>query len=217
MIMRTDKTKTTVKYNKIDSKVIGYFPNDKDYPNESFVENSDFGYIEITKEEWRNKPSQAIVNGNSLEEYVKPDSELLQEAKDAKIAQIKLNRDQAQLKPVTNPSITTAPLLLGLNQELAGEDVNFSFDTKPTGNGLTSPETILTDLIIEDSTTDYATERLDTNEDCYVRIDKTIAQSIRDHLKVRVIANIGHARDLVKQVNDCLTIEEVNNIDINFS
>ena len=142
---------------------------------------------------------------------------ILNEAKKFKIEQIKANRDEAQLKPVTNPSLSTAPLLLGFGQGLAGEDVNFSFDTKPTGNGLTDPSTILSELIIEDSTTDYATERLDTNEDCYVRINKIIAKQIKDHLKVRVVSNIGHARDLVNQVESCTTIEEVNNIDITFS
>ena len=141
---------------------------------------------------------------------------ILNEAKKSKIEQIKANRDEAQLKPVTNPSLSTAPLLLGFGQGLAGEDVNFSFDTKPTGNGLTDPSTILSELMIEDSTTDYASERLDTNEDCYVRINKIIAKQIKDHLKVRIVANIGHARDLVNQVESCTTIEEVNNIDITF-
>ena len=90
--MRENKTKITVRYNKSDNIVLGYFPNDMKYPNVSFEDTAEIGYIEISKEDWNSRPEPAIVNGEFIEAYVKPDDVLLEEAKANKISEIKTNK-----------------------------------------------------------------------------------------------------------------------------
>jgi hypothetical protein len=215
--MREDKTKITVKYYKTDNKVFGYYPNDMDYPNESFEEDATFGYIEITKEEWENRPDRAIVNGNIIEAYVKPDSELLQEAKDAKIDELKANRKAANQKDLTsiqayeitdngNGSFTTTTNLK-----------YFAFQVKETGDKTTEGDKVL-NRALRNKIVRYSCAILDDPiRKGYVEIDAAKAAEIEDHLALRVETNITHANQVEDSIEDCTTIEEVNNIDITFS
>jgi hypothetical protein len=145
---------------------------------------------------------------------VKPDDVLLQEAKDAKIQEIKTRRDQENIKEITNPATTTAPLLIegATGLELEGSDVNFAFNMTPTSNNFTDPTTILTDIIVNDTTTDYSTKKVDDGSAIYVRIDKTIANNIKNHAKLRMINNIYFANKIEQAINSCSTIEEVKTI-----
>ena len=88
--MRTNKTKITVKYNKSDKKVIGYYPNNVFYPNEIFEDSLEIGYIEISNEEWLTRPKNAEVSNDllSIQEIVKSENQLLLESIDKKIQEL---------------------------------------------------------------------------------------------------------------------------------
>ncbi len=214
--MREDKTKITVKYKKSDNIVLGYFPNDMNYPNESFIDTNDMGYIEISKQAWKARPERAIVNGESLEAFIKPDSQLLQEAKNAKIIQIKVNRKESnqkdlilvQAKEITDNgdgSFTTTTDL-----------VNFSFRTRRSGDELTNPSNLI-NACLRGVTIRYSCEILNPSRRGYVEITQAIAENIESHLINRGQNNVYYANTLEDEINNCSTVEEVEAIDINFS
>ena len=91
-----------VKYNPETTLVNGYFPANINYPsitidevNKTITDQSGiFPYIEITKEQHEEGmgKNMVVVNGN-YQEYVKTSAELLQEAKDTKIAEIQTAKE----------------------------------------------------------------------------------------------------------------------------
>lgn len=213
--MREDKTKFTVKYYKSDNKVFGYYPNDVDYPNESFEENATFGYIEITKDEWENRPRQAVVNGSIIEEYIRPDNELLQIAKDSKIAQIKKNRTEANKKPMISAQANEITYNGDGTFTTTTDLVYFAFRTVTTDDLLTNPANLI-NACLRGQIIKYSCEILNPSRKGYVEIDSNVASNIENHLVIRAQHNVIHANDLEDQVNACSTIEEVDNINIDF-
>jgi len=91
-----------VKYNPETTLVNGYFPANINYPsitiddvNKTITDQSGiFPYIEITKEQHEEGmgKNMVVVNGN-YQEYVKTSAELLQNAKDNKIAEIQTAKE----------------------------------------------------------------------------------------------------------------------------
>jgi hypothetical protein len=140
----------------------------------------------------------------------------LQEAKDKKIAEIKTKRNQENIKPITNATVTTAPLL---KEDVSGlvldgtKTVNFNFNMAPTSNSFTDPTTILTEVITQDSTTDYSTTKVSDGSKCYVRLDKTIAENIKNHAKVRMLNNIYFTNKIEDAIEACTTVAQVEAID----
>ena len=192
--MREDKAKFTVKYNKSDNIVIGYFPNDINYANESFIDTNDIGYIEISKEEWEDRPKKAIVNGDILEEYVKPDSELLQEAKDNTIAKILINRNNWMHQTVT--------------YKIDSKDTEFKATQIASLNLIAaarSPRNMSTGTI----------NWLDNNDN---PILLTIAQAegIIDLIEDQRSYSYFRQATLNKEIESCNSISEIEQIDISF-
>lgn len=198
--MREDKTKITVKYTKSNNKVIGYFPNDINYPNEIFEDTAQIGYIEITKSEWENRPSQAIVNGNSIEDYVKPDSEFLQEAKDSKKLEINKARDEAIYSNITITTENSGSQTFSCFKNISGE-LNLAITALQNriDNGETDPTIRFPEVnnsIINMTINDY--------------------KAIQNELGLRA-DYYAQGRELKDSVEACTTIEEVDAINIVFN
>lgn len=208
-----------IKYNQDTTLIEGNYSSSINYPSIVIDEEAKTidgsPYIEITDQEHQDNlgKTMCVING-VYQEYVKPDDILLQEAKDAKIAEIKTRRDKENMGNMTAPASCTAPLLIIGNTglELEGSDVNFVFRMSPTANSFTNPVTILTEIITQDSVTNYSTKKVSDGSNIYVRIDKTIASKIKDHAKTRTINNIFFANEVEKGINNCSTIEEVEAI-----
>jgi hypothetical protein len=198
--MREDKTKFTVKYYKTDNKVFGYYPNDMDYPNESFEEDATFGYIEIAKSEWENRAKKAIVNGNSIEAYVKPDSELLQEAKHSKKLEINKARDEAIYSNITITTENSGSQTFSCFKNISGE-LNLAITALQNriDNGETDPTIRFPEVnnsIINMTINDY--------------------KAIQNELGLRA-DYYAQGRELKDSVEACTTIEEVDAINIVFN
>ena len=187
--------KVKVIYNQATGIVTGYYSNEAIIRTNSTVDevnltltNSDgtFPYIEIAQEEKDLKKDVMQVIGGVYQEYIKPDAELLQEAKDAKIAQIKSNNKAFIYLPVDYNGSTF------LNTEISGKNLEtaFNFIDEPiqwldiNGNVISLTKLQVKDLItlmINHRSTGYFLEA-----------------------------------SLINQVVACATILEVNNIDITF-
>lgn len=81
--MREDKKKVTVEYNISNKLVLGYYPNATKYPNKTFEDTQDIGYLEIDQDSWKSRPKQAAVNSNidGLIKYQKSSDELLADSR----------------------------------------------------------------------------------------------------------------------------------------
>jgi len=198
-----------VNYDQTTTLVLGYYPDSVNYdsiptPN-----------IEIEDNEQVLDKTMCVKNG-VYQEFIKPDSELLQEAKDSKIAQIKANRKEANQKDLTS---------IQANEITDNDDgsftsttnlVDFAFRTRSSEDELTSPSNLL-NACLRGNTIRYSCEILNPTRKGYVEITPAIAGNIETHLIVRGETNVAYANQLEKDINDCTTLEEVNNIDITFS
>lgn len=102
-----------IKYNSNTGQVLGNYPSNINYPsitvdedNKTITDSSGtFPYIEITKEQHEDGmgKNMVVVNGN-YQEYVKTSAELLQEAKNAKIAELEAfhESDSARILTINN-------------------------------------------------------------------------------------------------------------------
>lgn len=96
--------KIKVKYNQQSTKVEGYFPNAVKYKNNTIDEEAKTidgsPYIEITNEEHQAAmgKTMCVIDG-VLQEYIKPLNVRLEEATQAKIKEIKAQRDTNLCKP----------------------------------------------------------------------------------------------------------------------
>jgi hypothetical protein len=162
-----------------------------------------------------------IVNGIELEmnqteiNNINQDSAAthLEKIKNIKKLQVKDRRNEENIKPITNIS---APLLKEGTSGLVldgTKTVNFVFNMSPTSNSFTDPTTILTEIITQDSTTDYSTTKVSDGSKCYVRLDKTIAENIKAHAKTRMLSNIFFANKIEEAIDACTTVAEVEVID----
>jgi hypothetical protein len=87
-----------VKYNPETTLIESNYPSSINYPNIVIDEEAKTidgsPYIEITNEEHQDNLDKTMcVKDGAYQEYIKPDSILLQEAKDSKKALIKSHRD----------------------------------------------------------------------------------------------------------------------------
>ena len=91
-----------IKYNSNTGQILGNYPSSINYPsitidkdNKTITDQSGtFPYIEITKEQHEDGMSKnmVVINGN-YQEYIKTSAELLQEAKNSKIAEIQIAKE----------------------------------------------------------------------------------------------------------------------------
>ena len=151
----------------------------------------------------------------------------LQKAKDSKIAQMKINRDNNIAKDYVlseGNEITTTVAEPTQSDWVVGDIYTFYFNVKETGLSATEPSTILTNA----TNTDFVPyscgiiDGIDPNtgkniiRQGYIRITAAIADAIGNDLKNRTVFSVIRANNLEIEINACNTIEEVNAIDINF-
>ena len=99
-----------VKYNSGTGQILGNYPSNTNYPSITIDKDSKtitdksgtFPYIEITKEQHEDGmgKNMVVVNGN-YQEYVKTSAELLQEAKNAKIAELEAFHESDEVRILT--------------------------------------------------------------------------------------------------------------------
>jgi hypothetical protein len=198
-----------VNYDQTTSLVLGYYPDSVNY--DSIPTPS----IEIEDNEQDNSKQMCVKDG-VYQEFIKPDSELLQEAKDSKISQIKANRKAANQKDLI--SIQANEITDNGDGSFTATTnlVDFAFRTKSSEDELTSPSNLL-NACLRGNTIRYSCEILNPTRKGYVEITPAIAGNIETHLIARGETNVAYANQLEKDVDDCTTIEDINNIDITFS
>ena len=99
-----------IKYNLETSQILGNYPSNINYPsliidkdNKTITDQSGtFPYIEITKEQHEDGmgKNMVVVDGN-YQEYVKTSAELLQEAKNKKIAELEVFHESDEVRILT--------------------------------------------------------------------------------------------------------------------
>lgn len=188
--MRKDKSKFTVKYKKADNGVIGYLPNDTHYPYEDFKDTDEVGFIEITREEWINRPDAAIVEGNSLKPYVKLLAERLKDSRAEKF--FKLGK---QLKK--------------LSQEFTIE-----YKGKLYENSYIARVLILTEISRLD---DSSTSTYFTAEKERVTLNKADFKAILDLIHENDINLRTQESNLIDKINSAKSLKDIDNINIEIS
>jgi len=102
-----------IKYNSNTNQILGNYPSSINYPSLTIDEDSKtitdqsgtFPYIEITKEQHEDGMGKnMVVVGGNYQEYVKTSAELLQEAKNKKIAELEVfhESDEARILTINN-------------------------------------------------------------------------------------------------------------------
>jgi nitrate reductase NapAB chaperone NapD len=99
-----------IKYNSNTGQILGNYPSNINYPsltidkdNKTITDQSGtFPYIEITKEQHEDGmgKNMVVINGN-YQEYVKTSAELLQEAKNKKIAELEVFHQSDEVRILT--------------------------------------------------------------------------------------------------------------------
>jgi len=184
-----------VKYNSETTLVEGYFPDNINYPNNDIdtVNKTIDGqpYIEIEADQQVIGITMCVVDGKYQEFIPTPEVEL-QEAKDSRIEELASNR------------------------EMLSEKSTVTYDSKTYSNSQNARIAILNFLqkLVDDTTTEpYFTypDREIVNLD---RLDFiALGNLIESNESSLRITEIG----LINDINDCLTVDEVNNINIDFS
>ena len=139
----------------------------------------------------------------------------LEEAKQAKIAQLKRNRDLLLEEPLTS----VKAFEMDAERSVALEnEVYFSFSTKSTGNGLTEPSSIIFRALMGSNIT-YSCEIIEgeNRRKGYVKIDQSVASTISSHLQIRATNTIYETNRIEVEINACTTLEQLENININFN
>jgi len=220
-----------VKYNSETTLVEGYFPDNVNYPNNDIdiVNKTIDGqpYIEIEEDQQVIGITMCVVdvvvNGvvvdHVYKEFVPTPEVQLQEAKDSKIAQMKVNRDANLNKDYVSSQgneLTYNPSTGIWDQ---GELFYFHFSVKLTDSTSTNPEVVLRAAKESDAT--YSCSIIDNSVDGgirkgYINLDAVLSDNIGFHIRERTQKSIIWANTLEIEINACNTIEEVNAIDINF-
>lgn len=200
----------------LDGIVLGYYDKSSIARTGSSVDannltltNADgaFSYTEITKEQKDERSDVMCVIDGVYQEFVKPDSELLQEAKDSKVAQIEANKEAFIYLPVEYNGSTF------INSEIASTNLQgaYTFAEEPiewldiAGNTVMLTKLQMKDLaniMISHRSSGYFQER---DLKALVAACVTIEEVIVDG----VVTVEG------KTLQQC--IDEINNIDITFS
>lgn len=143
----------------------------------------------------------------------------LQEAKDSKLAQMKINRDANINKDYTSSQGNE----LTYNPETGIWDIGqlfyFHFSVKLTDSTSTNPEVVL--RAAKENDVIYSCDIIDSSVDGgirkgYINLDAVLSDNIGFHVRDRTQKSIIWANTLEIEINACNTIEEVNAIDINF-
>lgn len=158
---------------------------------------------------------QWIANGGIVEQ-----EDLLQEAKNKKLAELKNVRDLTNILP-----IDTLQGYEIINDIKSNNLVKFIFSTSPTGNTATEPNNILFStnfgcLIDPNYYTQYSCLIIDSDgskRKGYIAIDNTLAISLMNHYKERSINNIKVCNLIENQIEAATSLQELGEININYN
>ena len=188
-----------VTYNTADTLVRGNYPDDTNYPSITIdleaqtilsAEGELLPYIEISNNEQINDKLMCVKDG-VYQEFIKPDSELLQEAKDSKITQISIKREV-----ISEKSIVT-------------------HNSKDYANSQNARVAILRRIA---SLNDVETKVYFTYPDQeVVNLNKADFEAIAVLIEDKELLARQKEGDFISQVKVCLTVDEVNDINIDFS
>ena len=187
--MRENKTNITVKYNKIDNLVVGYYPNSYDYPNETFVNSQEYGFIEITYDVWLNRFKSAIVINGVYQEYI----DLIQNIRQQKLQELETAYNKAQVCKIINGHTFTIPL----KGDLFTRDIKGQVD-EATKFGFS-------DLVAND---------INGKVVIIPQIPKEMWDYFWSKTKPLSTENYGKLRLLTEKIQEAITLEELQAIDI---
>lgn len=145
----------------------------------------------------------------------------LQEAKTAKIIQLKANRntytaksmDFTQAKEITFDEF-------GLDV-ISKKDFYFKFNVNAAGQPALEPDTIILSAQIEPDDTTYTRYSCsiidgEITRKGYIMLNKTVATTLQKHIKLRASNAIKKSNEIEVLINACTTVEELNAINIDF-
>jgi len=144
----------------------------------------------------------------------------LQEAKDSKLAQMKINRDANINKDYTSSQGNE----LTYNPETGIWDIGqlfyFHFSVKLTDSTSTNPEVIL--RAAKENDVQYSCDIIDGGVENgirkgYINLTAALSDDVGVHVRVRTQNSIIYANNLTIEINACTTVAQVEAIDINFN
>jgi len=142
----------------------------------------------------------------------------LQKAKTSKITQLKLNRDNANIKDMVCHQAFELKQIGRYEFVETTNLVYFAFKTTDTGQPATQPDTIVQNAIAFDQPMRYSCKIIEGDQirKGYVSFDRLVAISIKDHWVLRNTDNITKCNNIEIDIDACTTIEEINAINIEF-
>jgi len=183
-----------MKITKVQEQKNSYLVNDSIFvPNAQ--DNSDYQAVQ----KW-------IADGGVVEAF-----DYLAEAKLAKIAQVKINRNAALEKTWV---ASTA-------HEWEKEEepkVYFEFSTKSTGIVLTEPHTIVFGALLSVVPIKYSCKIIEgeSRREGYIILNQEVAGKLSNHLRNDGTTYVTFANEKEAEINACTTLEEIEAIDITF-
>lgn len=191
-----------VHYDLESKQVIGYYP---DFVNYSEIPEPNITIDDKDYKKYLGK--RMLVVNDILEEYIKPHSQILEENKLIKIAEIKNIRDLKNIEPI----IDTQGLLVE-NDIVTNKLSYFVFhtDRHPT-NPAADPSAILTSVIVMNSPIYYSTKDIDGNR-ILIFLTPEIAKNIATHLTLRNSNNYKLAEIIINLINGATNEDEINSI-----
>jgi len=185
-----------VHYDTKTTLVKGYYPTSINYA--SIPEP----FIEIEDSAQDNSKQMCVIN-EVYQEYVTPDSVLLEQAKTIKIAQLKANRISEMEVKTPKPSSLQVYEIDGVAR---------TFKLKISDIAILNSRIIRLQNAIAGTTAQWTD--IDNN-----RLDLTLEQfkTLANHLDVRDQNLFTLYTEKLAEINACTTLEELNNINIDFS
>jgi hypothetical protein len=206
-----------VNYDQNTTLVTGYYPDSVKY-NSIPTPN-----IEIEDNAQINNKTMCVKNG-VYQKFIPTPEVQLQEAKDAKKAQLLTNRKGANEKSMT--TIQANEIIYNENGSFTTTTdlVNFAFAMQGSKDELTNPYNVL-NACLGDNIIRYSCEILNPSRKGYIELTPAIASNILNHLIIRGETNVAHTNNLEKEIedveiNDQVTYEgaiiALDNINIDF-
>lgn len=203
-----------VNYDEKSNLVLGYYPNSINY---NFIPEP---WIEIEDEEQDNTQQMCVINGK-YQVYVKPLAQQLLEAKERKIEELKQNRNKRLLQPMQ--CIKSFEIVFddqGLDV-ITDNEVFFKFRVTSTGQPATEPNSLLLNAINKtgDKYIRYSCIIIEgeNSRKGYIQLNSVVANNLLSHIEQRNTNYIKLSNDLEIKINECLTLQEVENIDVDFN
>ena len=182
---------------------------DYDFINDSVAIELPENAIELNDEQWANRFQSDSV-------------QLLDNMKINKKSQLKANRDAANLRPMI--SIQADEVLYSEGEETRTSNKKyFAFSVTETGQPATSPSSIIFSTLLASSVNPayflryscFIIEGGSTRKG-YVAIDAVVASTILNHISHRATTNIAYANEIESLINSANSIEELEEINIEF-